>query len=531
MMNRSFIAAGKYYLIPVKGGAPKISVRLLDARKECVGYFDLEPGTAADCDFPACGVTPVPVGETFTLECSGDRVPELSFTDAYPEAPDAYASPERPKYHFSSRRGWLNDPNGLFYLDGLYHLFYQHNPYGVGWGNMHWGHAVSRDLLHWEESADVLAPDAEGAMFSGSAVVDFENTSGLGDEKTPPVLLYYTAFGKDGVQCLAFSTDGGRSFRKYAGNPLIATTKDARDPDILWHKESQRWIMALYLGDYADHAFAFYRSTDLIHWEVTSRAPFAISPERECPGFLRLPVAGESGVEKHIFLGANGIYRIGDFDGEGFLEESGPHCLFVRSGENCLYAGQSWFNSADGRHLYIAWQTGDSGSKVFNQTMSIPVELELRRFPEGLRLTANPVRELETLYGWSREFPEIAIDNAAVPALWTGIPKDDAWDIEFEVADRSNLNLVICGNDFAFDAEKRIIRFCAAEFALPEEADFKVRILVDRNSYELFAADGRIWCGKRLRNLPDHPLLVPGQLCGKGVLRNVKLRQARSVWR
>jgi len=530
-MSRSFVAAGKYYLIPVKSGAPKVTVRLLNTEKECVGHFDLELGTTADNDFLACGVTPVPEGESFTLECSGDCVPELSFTDAYPEAPDGYASLERPKFHFSSRRGWLNDPNGLFYLDGRYHLFYQHNPYGTGWGNMHWGHAVSRDLLHWEEWADVLAPDEQGAMFSGSAVVDFENVSGLGGGATPPVLLYYTAKGNEGIQCLAFSTDGGMSFRKYAGNPLIATTKDARDPNILWHKESQRWIMALYLGDQADHTFAFYRSTDLLHWEMTDRHPFAVLPERECPGFIRLPVAGEPGVEKHIFLGANGIYWIGDFDGEGFLTESGPHFLFVRSGGNCLYAGQSWFNSADNRQLYLAWQQGDNGSKVFSQTMSIPVELKLRRFPEGLRLTANPVRELETLSSWCREFSEIAIDNARVPALSTGIPEDDAWDLEFEVADHSNLSLVICGNDFAFDAGKRVIRFCAAEFALPEGADFKVRILVDRNSYELFVSDGRIWYGKRLRNRPDRPLLAPGQLCGKGVLRNVKLRQVQSVWR
>ena len=289
--------------------------------------------------------------------------------------------------------------------------------------------------------------------------------------------------------------------------------------------------MALYLGDQADHTFAFYQSTDLLHWEMTDRHPFAVLPERECPGFIRLPVVGEPGVERHIFLGANGIYWIGDFDGEGFLTESGPHFLFVRSGGNCLYAGQSWFNSADNRQLYLAWQQGDNGSKVFSQTMSIPVELKLRRFPEGLRLTANPVRELETLSSWCREFSEIAIDNARVPALSTGIPEDDAWDLEFEVADHSNLSLVICGNDFAFDAGKRVIRFCAAEFALPEDADFKVRILVDRNSYELFVSDGRIWYGKRLRNRPDRPLLAPGQLCGKGVLRNVKLRQVQSVWR
>lgn len=202
----------------------------------------------------------------------------------------------RPQFHFTARKNWLNDPNGLFYYRGMYHLFFQHNPFGLEWGNMTWGHAISPDLVHWQQLPNALEPDSLGTMFSGSAVVDWENTTGFQQGEHPPIVLIYTAAGntspaskgKPFTQCLAYSIDGGSSWQKYPGNPVMECIRpENRDPKVIWHPSSHRWIMTLYLEG---NEFAFFSSPDLKTW---SPLHSLFAPESiECPDFFEIPLVG-----------------------------------------------------------------------------------------------------------------------------------------------------------------------------------------------------------------------------------------------
>lgn len=244
----------------------------------------------------------------------------------------------RPQIHFSPKEKWMNDPNGMFYLDGEYHLFFQHNPDASIWGPMHWGHAVSKDLMHWEELPIALYPDELGTIFSGSAVVDVENTSGLGSKANPPIVALYTyhnaSMEKQGridfqTQALAYSLDKGRTWEKYSNNPVIENPgiKDFRDPKVMWHEPSEKWIMVLAQKDH----IGFYSSDNLIDWSLESTFGEDIGSHGgvwECPELLLLPVEGTD-ESRYVLLvsispgGPNGgsatQYFVGDFDGKKFV--------------------------------------------------------------------------------------------------------------------------------------------------------------------------------------------------------------------
>ncbi len=194
----------------------------------------------------------------------------IKLADTLDGADQLYHESLRGQFHFSPKRGWNNDPNGLVYFNGDYHMFFQHNPYGWGWGNMHWGHAISRDLVHWQELGDVLLPDELGPMFSGSAVVDWQNTSGFGKDGKPPLVLIYTAAGNPTVQCQAYSLDG-RAFTKYAGNPVVPqVTGGNRDPKVIWHEPTKQWVMVLYVEWEKKHTVHFFTSDNLREWKLAS---------------------------------------------------------------------------------------------------------------------------------------------------------------------------------------------------------------------------------------------------------------------
>ena len=304
-----------------------------------------------------------------------------------------YHETNRPQVHFTTRRGWNNDPNGLLYHDGEYHLFYQYNPYEAGWGNMHWGHAVSRDLLHWEELNIALYPDKLGAMFSGSAVMDYENTSGFGQKGKPAMVAIYTAAAPDRqTQCIAYSLDKGRTWTKYEKNPVIDSKEkwnsgSTRDPKVFWYAPGKHWVMVLFERD----GHSIYNSKNLKDWTYKSH----VTGFWECPELFELPVDGNENHKKWVMYGATGTYMIGSFDGQKFTPEAGKYQYCAGD----IYAAQTITNipKEDGRRIQIGWGRISHPGMPFMSMMLFPTKLSLKTTKDGVRLYNEPVEELSKL--------------------------------------------------------------------------------------------------------------------------------------
>ena len=318
-----------------------------------------------------------------------------------------YRERYRPLVHYTQKRGWNNDPNGLIYYEGEYHLFYQHNPYEREWENMTWGHAVSRDLVHWQELTPALHPDQLGTMFSGSAVIDYENTSGFGTKNNPAMVAFYTADGKRQTQCVAYSLDKGRTWTKYEGNPVIDSgekweTRDTRDPKVFWYAPKGHWVMVLNERD----GHSIYNSNDLKTWQFKSHT----TGFWECPELFELAVDGNPENKKWVMYGASGTYMIGEFDGERFTPEAGKFC-YVRGN---IYAAQCYNNipAEDGRTIQVGWGQINHPHLPVNGMMTFPTELTLRTTRNGLRLYSYPVRELSKLQHLQSSWTNLKADEA-----------------------------------------------------------------------------------------------------------------------
>jgi len=335
-------------------------------------------------------------GKTLIISYEGntDGLRKIEQSDIPVGAQDFYKEENRPQLHFTTRCGWINDPNGLIFYEGEYHLFYQHNPYEREWENMHWGHAVSRDLIYWEELPIALFPDEHGTMFSGSAVIDYENTSGFGDKKTPPMVAIYTADNpKKQVQCIAYSLDKGRTWTKYDKNPVIDSkekwnSKDTRDPKVFWYQKGKHWVMVLNERD----GHSIYTSPNLKNWTYQSH----VTGFWECPELFELPIDDNPSNTKWVMYGASGTYMLGDFDGKKFTPQTGklPYTF------GALFAAQTFNNipETDGRRIQIAWDRVDHPGMRFKGQMSLPSELTLHKTPDGIRLFNNPIKELDALH-------------------------------------------------------------------------------------------------------------------------------------
>lgn len=316
----------------------------------------------------------------------------------------------RPAYHHTPVYGWMNDPNGLFYKDGEWHLYYQHNPYGSQWENMHWSHSVSRDLMTWEDRGMAIAPDGLGAIFSGCCVVDHDNTAGLGKGA---IIAFYTSAGENQTQCMAYSTDNGQTFTKYPGNPVITSNvPDFRDPHVFWHKETARWIMVLAVGQEMN----IYSSADLKSWKYESAFGHGYGNHDgvwECPDLMKLPVAGTD-KEKWMLVcninpggpsgGSATQYFTGEFDGHKFVCDTKPEVTKWMDYGKDHYAAVTFDNAPDNRHVIIAWMSNwqyanQVPTKQYRSGNSIARDLHLYEYNGDTFVGVVPSKEVDAKRG------------------------------------------------------------------------------------------------------------------------------------
>jgi fructan beta-fructosidase len=413
-----------------------------------------------------------------------------------------YQEKNRPLFHFSSRRGWHNDPNGLVFYDGTYHMFYQHNPLGWPWGNMTWGHAISTDLVHWKELAPALYPDSLGTMFSGSAVVDWNNTAQLQQGKDKTLIALYTAAGgtsswsanKPFTQCMAFSTDKGLTWTKYNQNPVIPhVMAENRDPKVVWDESGKQWVMALYLDK---NMYSLFSSADLKTWKELQR--INLENVSECPDFFQIALDGNEREKKWVLTGANGHFMAGTFDGKQFKPETKS---FPSEWGKNYYAVQSYSDLKDGRRIQIGWMAGaEFRGMPFNQQMSFPRELTLKTTADGIRLLAVPAREISLLHGEKKSWQETVIipgNNMLDPF------RGDLYHIiaEFSAVKSTaqQFGFNIHGFQILYNTKTGTIKAVRpSDNAVSEvkvrlkQGRIRMEILLDKTSVEIFINDGEV---------------------------------------
>lgn len=464
-----------------------------------------------------------------TLAGAGLFLPTvLASTTPARAAPTAARTPQwRPAVHFTPARNWMNDPNGLVFHDGEYHLFFQHNPDSSEHANLSWGHAVSTDLVRWDELDVALEPDELGEIYSGSAVVDHGNTSGFFDGVEPGLVAFYTSAGETQQQSIAYSQDRGRTWTKFEGNPVIGNPgiEDFRDPKVIRHEPSGQWVLLLAVDDH----IAFYRSPNLRDWELVSEFGAdrgAHGGVWECPDLFELPVTGTEQSRWVLVVSINPggpaggsatQYFLGDFDGTTFLPHDEPDTVLWAELGADFYAAQSWSDmpAADGRRLWIGWlsnwdYTKQVPTEPWRGAMTVPREVGLVDTDQGPRLTQQPVRELESARGPARRWSgTVSDEDAGVEFAGAALDvvaefsADSAASFGFDVfvGERSRTRVgydTRAGELFVDRTESGSAdpgSGYRARHAAPldtEDGVVRLRLLIDHSTVEVFAADGRV---------------------------------------
>ncbi|MCF0175829.1 MAG: glycoside hydrolase family 32 protein, partial [Bacteroidales bacterium] len=412
----SFRIRSHYLNFPISHKVDRGRVNMtVDGKPFCSSVMRLADGEADYWTFVDVSLLK---GKTMTLsgDFSDEVLGRIVQSDERVDEESYYKEALRPQYHFTASRGWINDPNGLIWHNGRYHMFFQHNPFEREWENMHWGHAYSEDLIHWTELPLALHPDHIGTMFSGTATMDYLNEAGFNEIESrstrksrgsrtsdvsaspdpagkPAMLAFYTADKEWETQCMAYSHDEGLTWTKYEGNPIINSherwqSRDTRDPKVFRYDKGGHWVMVLNERD----GHTIYNSTDLRNWTAMSHQ----TGFWECPELFEIGEDADPSARHWVMWGASGTYMIGDFDGKTFTPSGGKRCNYNGS----AYACQTFANmpEEDGRVIKIAWGRIGFGDSPFNGVMLLPQEQKLVMTPDGLRLASYPVAETENLF-------------------------------------------------------------------------------------------------------------------------------------
>ncbi|GHV15729.1 2,6-beta-D-fructofuranosidase [Bacteroidia bacterium] len=520
----SFKADKKYLLIPIEDSAQEISTRLI-IDNETKGV----PINIRLAQTKISYWVPIDIekyrGNNIDLIFSQIAKDNLGYSQIKQSNDFHFDSNEkyRPAYHFSPKYGWMNDPNGMIYHNGKYHLFYQYNPYGSVWGNMHWGHAISKDLKRWEHLPVAIAPDSLGTIFSGSAVIDKNNTAGFGKDA---MVIFYTSAGKTQTQSIAYSLDNGQTFTKYKENPILTDPNiiDFRDPKVFWHESSHKWIMSLATSQ----TITFYGSRNLKEWEKLSEFGEGIGAHGgvwECPDLFPLDYNGQKKWVLFVSINPGGPnngsatqYFIGDFDGRIFKADDLPYPIWLDYGRD-NYAGVTWSNAPDNRKVFIGWMSSwDYANQVptvnFKSASTLPRELKLIHNGKHLVVGNSPLKDIIDLRNESKKIKDIQVEGA-----YTIDKLLDKNDGAYEVA----MTLITKGIDrFSFTLENRRKEELKYSFNLKDEVlltdrsksgitnfsekfateeikaslvkknTYKIRLFIDNASSELFINDGEL---------------------------------------
>lgn len=440
----------------------------------------------------------------------------------YPGQDSLYRESDRPQVHFSSQRGHLNDPNGLVYYNHEFHLYYQHNPYGIDGGNQHWGHAVSKDMMHWVQLKEAIYPflDLENGRrdlaYSGSATYDPKNTSGFRKNGIDPLIAFYTSTGRG--ECIKLSYDNGRTFAEYEGNPIIKHI--GRDPKIFWYAPGNHWVLVVWdagypkklsLGQEASvRQNSIYTSLDMKSWTYQSGIPGFF----ECPDFYELPVEGNPGVLKWVMSDANGRYMLGNFDGMNFkVDQQTKEYVY---GGRYYYAAQTFNNMPDNRRVQIGWGNYNYPNMPFTQSMLFPNELRLIKASDGIRLCPTPIREIASLYKSSQLVENKVITAKGAVSIHVNPDSPIHIKAEFEKGD-APLSLNIMGYELRYDNEWQFTALppppltgtitkanghetsvqsagiTSIKYVKSDTNIFKIEAILDKNMLEVYVNDGELY--------------------------------------
>ena len=499
-VQKKVLITGKLILLPVAKSGMGRTVIIEDANG--VNLHNLRACLAQSKDSVAWwGYLEVDdyIGKTVTVsvdqKVGGKLLDMIECADEPRFLEPKYDEALRPQFHFSQLTGWNNDTNGLLWSDGYYHIFWQCNPLGTAWGNMYWGHAKSPDLVHWTEMkrgvrsgpandtpASLRHPSmAAGACFSGGGNVDVNNTAGWKTGAKDVQFLLVSDMSRG--QSIAYSVDGGDTFKFYEKNPVFKPQGNDGKP--IWYAPGQHWVVVVYeknneMGEY----IGIWTSKNLKDWERQS----GVKDFHECPELFELPVDGNPNNKKWVIAGAKLDYLVGSFDGKKFIPDAQEKQTILT--KERVYAGQSFSNAPGGRVIYTAWAKVDMGNSPFNNGFSIPMELTLKTVKGGrINIFANPVKEIETL----RQTPVVQLKNielnAANPSLSKDIPGQlvDACITLRKQGNPKEAVITIGGTKITYNFETEI---CGEKSAPMTDGRVKIRILIDRPTAEIFSADG-----------------------------------------